>query len=111
MTLPLYDLTFILYMLIIFFSVFGSGLFVFWWIKLGEASSVYSYVTAFLLGSTVNQSIEAYARYLFLVDSPEASDIFCMSAVWPLRLVIWLMALAAMVTHMAYRVFIQKYTK
>ena len=105
------DHVFILYIIITITAVYGSGLFIWWWIKQGQASAIYMYVTLFLIGSAIEHGVEGYVRYIHLLQGESAMGLFQHCWVWAARLYVWLIAIVAIVIHMSYRAFIQRYYK
>ena len=99
------DLTYWLYVLTIVISTYGSALFLWWWIKKGSATTVYSYVTFLLLGEAFSASLSLFARHLFLTEDVEAYAMFIRSPIWPFRHLLVFMALTVLVCHMSYRAF------
>jgi hypothetical protein len=99
------DLAYWLYVFTILISIYGTSLFVWWWVKMGKASAVYVYVTLLIIGEGISSGMSLYARHLFLTDGYEVYTAYLKSGVWPYRHLLVFMALVMLVGHMSYRAF------
>jgi hypothetical protein len=52
----------------LFWLIVGDILYTGWWIYNGKASNVYIWVTILLYSMTIECTLEAYARYLYIYD-------------------------------------------
>lgn len=83
-------------------SAYGFLLFIGCWIYKKDASAVYAYVTFLLLGMAIDNACEAYARYQWINCGV---DEFRKTIWWPMRLIIGMLSLSALVGHMTLRAF------
>ena len=100
----IYDPTALIYLATIVLTLYGAGLFAWWWIKKGQASAVFAYVLMIFLGEFVESCVALYARSLAMCDEV-AHHLLLMSPAWPSRKSVTVLALAAIVIHMSYRAF------
>jgi hypothetical protein len=84
-------------------AIYGCGLFLWWWIKKGGASSVFAYVTFIFLGEVVESSMSLFARVLWLSCTMETHAKLMSSLFWPARKLVTLGALLFIVIHMSWR--------
>lgn len=97
-----------LYLLIVILSLYGFGLFVWWWKKMGKASAVYKYITFLLLGIAMEHSVNLYAR-VCLHHGCYKKLINCItSTIWSARLYLVIICIGFIVFHMSYRAFFKK---
>jgi len=102
------DATFWMYVATWIVSGLGAWLFIWWMIKAGSASSVYIYVTLLLIGQWVSSGLAGWARIIYWKVGLLEYRLFLESNWWVLRTSITLVALIAIVTHMAHRAFFQR---
>jgi hypothetical protein len=99
----LLDETMVIYLCVLLVSIYGSGLFLWWWIKRGEATNIYAYVTLIFIGETIETGIVGWSRYLVLSGLKPLHEIFQGTIFWPARKVVLLIALTLIVVRMTYR--------
>ena len=99
------DPTIWVYLVTLLIAFHGVGLFSWWWIKKGRASSVFAYVTFIFLGEIVESGMSLYARVLRIGYGQTAHEAFTSCALWPTRKLVTMLALAFIVIHMSYRAF------
>jgi hypothetical protein len=99
------DPTIWVYLVTLLIAFYGVGLFSWWWIKKGSASSVFAYVTFIFLGEIVESSMSMYARVLRIGYGQSAHEAFTSCAIWPTRKLVTMLALAFIVIHMSSRAF------
>jgi hypothetical protein len=99
------DPTIWVYLVTLLIAFYGAGLFSWWWIKKGRASSVFAYVTFIFLGEIMESGMSLYARVLRIGYGQSAHEAFTSCALWPTRKLVTILALAFIVTHMSYRAF------
>lgn len=102
------DVGFIVYFIDVILSAYGAGLFSWWWLKNGTASSVFAYVTLIFLGELVEAIFSLYARYTIIIMGAHSHYELIMGAFWPTRKTVTIIALACVVVHMSYRAFTGK---
>lgn len=99
------DLTVWVYVLTMLISIYGAGLFGWWWIKKGAASSVFAYVTFIFVGESIDTGVALYARTLH-VRCLYAEYAFILDSLWwSLRGTVVLASLCFIVVHMSWRAF------
>ena len=101
----LHDPTIWVYLVTLLISTYGAGLFSWWWIKKGAASSVFAYVTFIFLGEVVESGMSMYARMLRLGHDQADYTTFIACVLWPGRKLVTMLALVFIVVHMSYRAF------
>ena len=99
------DPTIWVYLLTLLIAIYGVGLFTWWWIKKGSASSVFAYVTFIFLGEMVESSMSLYSRVLRIECGQAIHEAFATGYLWPARKLVTMAALAFIVIHMSYRAF------
>jgi len=97
------DITFYIYFLAVFVSLFGFFLFGWWWIRIGSATDVYIYVSLIFLTNAFSDSIALYARYLRNID-PSCMTIFHNTYLWDFRRIPELTILIIFIVRMLMRV-------
>jgi hypothetical protein len=103
------DYVLLLYIFTILVSLYGFALFTWWWRRQRKASSVFIYLTILFLGSVIENSVEAYARFLSLNVNHMEMVSFQAGYMWPMRLIVLCAALSMIVAHMSYRVFFKRH--
>jgi hypothetical protein len=96
------DFTAIMYVLTILVSLYGLGLFLWWWHVNGHASEVYIYVTGLFAAMAFANIIALYARLSLLV-SPETHFEFVNTFMWEVRMVPVFLTLILIVARMTAR--------
>jgi hypothetical protein len=105
MTTALLDETMLIYVLVLAVSLYGAGLFLWWWSKKGKATNIYIYVTFIFVGEVIETAVVMWSRFLVLTGQASAKEIFQGSAFWSLRKVVLLIALSLIVVRMTQRRF------
>jgi hypothetical protein len=99
-----FDGALILYLVGIVVSLYGFGLFLWWWKKVGSATDVYIFM-AFLFGANAfSDAIAAYSRYLRLNCQDDFVD-FSTSCWWFIRRVPEIIVLIIFVSRMTWRIY------
>jgi hypothetical protein len=93
------------YITSLFVSLYGAILFFWWWARVGKASSVFMYVTFIFLGEAVESLMSLNARMLHLACNSKGYETFIASWIWPGRKILTVIALAAIVVHMTWKIF------
>jgi len=96
------DFTAIMYVSTISVSLYGLGLFLWWWHANGHASEVYIYVTAMFGTMAFANIIALYARLSLLTD-PEEHLLFVNTFLWEVRMVPVFLTLILIVARMTAR--------
>ena len=108
MKMPL-DVAFWVYMAINMVSAFGFVLFEWWRKKALHASEVYLYVELLMLANLIYYSMNAYARWAFIMDPGVIVDSeyekVISTCVWGLRAVPVLILISLIVGRMTLRAF------
>ena len=101
-----HDIAFWVYMAINFVSAFGFILFEWWRKKAVHASEVYLYVELLMLANFMYYSMNAYARWSFIMcpESNEYEKIISSSA-WGVRAIPVLILVSLIVGRMTMRAF------
>ena len=86
-------------------ALYGTGLFFWWWIKQGKASSMYAYVSFLFFGEIIEVGMMLYASGLRYFSTMEEYQVFLSAPLWALRKVVTLAAFIFIVVHMSYRAF------
>lgn len=97
------DPTMYMYLASTLVSLYGSGLFAWWWFKIKRVSYVYSYVTILLSGECLSSALSLWARHLSFI-SMEQHEVFVDSPFWIFRKFVGLIAMSLIAVHMTYRV-------
>jgi hypothetical protein len=103
--LVLVDVCFWTYILIALVSGYGFGLF-YWWKRLaGHASEVYNYMMIMFVAIFCTYALNAYARYLFLIDVDNLNlyETFITNWIWQVRAVPNLIIISLIVGRMNQR--------
>uniref|UniRef100_A0A6M3KIK9 Uncharacterized protein n=1 Tax=viral metagenome TaxID=1070528 RepID=A0A6M3KIK9_9ZZZZ len=103
----IFDFTTRSYIILTLFSMFGFFLFMWWWIKLKKASHVYMYITLLLFALSVRGMASYYVRKIRLEDLSHFTRSL-ESWWWPISLIPLVLGVMFLVTHMSYRVFVQR---
>lgn len=98
-----FDIPLVTYYAIVVVSIYGFGLFAWWWRKMGKASEVYKYVMLLFLASAFEFGTAIYARAGFLSEDLNY-DIFMKSPLWQLRALPVLIILLLLVIRMTMRI-------
>jgi len=86
-------------------SAYGLCLFIWWWAKSGDASTMFAYITMLFAGGLWETVIEAYSRGLKLTGHLELyNHILYDSLWWPSRCLLRNAILLAIMVHMTFRV-------
>ena len=107
-THSMWDVPTVVYLLCCGVSLYGFGLFCWWWKKIGRATEVYAYVTFLFLGVFVSGVVGIYSRYLHLKSVP-LYDTFVDSYWWATGPLMVLGVLTAITWRMTRRIWILKY--
>jgi len=102
--LVMFDRVMWLYLFGALICFYGFGLFLWWWIKMRDASAVYIYVTILFVGQAFTYSIQTYSRYLRNCERMSEYFDVVTSDIWFIRLVVPVSCFAAIVIHMTWRV-------
>ena len=84
-------------------ALYGFGLFVWWWKKIGHATEVYAYITLLFLTEIMVYGGNVHIRILKAADPMEALR-FSDSLVWAARTWVHAAVLAAIIFRMTIRV-------
>jgi hypothetical protein len=84
--------------------LYGTSLFIYWWIKVKKVSPIFVYLTALLLGLTMAAGSELYAEHLRLCTTIDYRNEWH----WVGRKHLQLTVVLFIVVHMSYRLFIEK---
>jgi CheY-like chemotaxis protein len=103
----MFDMTFILYLLIFFTSLSGFLIFTWWWYKNQGATVVYAYITLLFASESVVHFIHAVGRYYRMIGEIDSVSALYNSVVWPSRLVFHFFILLAIVIHVSHRIYLQ----
>ena len=98
------DATVWIYIIGLLISIYGTGLFFWWWARERNASAVFGYVAFLFVGEIFEVGLALYARYLMFLVGNDAYRAFLSSALWPGRKVVTLVAFLCIVIHMTWRV-------
>jgi len=100
------DYTLILYAILALLCYYGFLLFIWEWIRLKKASSVFKNLTFLWLGLGIQYTINYLARYQINNNNSykEVMDVF--STWWPLRLILPLIIILIFLSSMTYRAFV-----
>jgi hypothetical protein len=99
------DPTIIVYFLCMLSSFYGSILFLWWWLRQGQASSVFIYVTLIFFGEFIESAVCTIARTLLALRHFNEHSIFITSWIWPTRKGATLLAILFIVIHMSIRIY------
>lgn len=99
------------YLVAILISLYGTCLFIWWWGKNGNPSSVFAYVTFIFVGELQESATSLIARIIRLSGNADYYLQFLSSLWWTGRKTITIMALGALVLHMTWRAFFKKFRK
>src|SRR3989337_2615016 len=65
------DVALVAYILIVVVSLFGGGLFVWWWVRIHKASEVYIYITFLMFSIGYANLFNPGARYQFIAGGAD----------------------------------------
>lgn len=99
----LLDPVLIVYVLGVAVSLYGFGLFVWWWHRIGKATDVFICVALLFVCNAVSDLVAIYSRYLHSTDIA-AMNAFHESALWVWRRVPELVILSLLCIKMTLRV-------
>lgn len=104
------DLTFYLYFYVAVLVAAGALLFSANWIRVGKASRVYRYMTAFFYATAYHQGVNLYSRYLWDTECSELGDYMMLhdSFLWSTRIIPVAVTLSLLVGRMFYRYFFKR---
>jgi hypothetical protein len=91
-----------LYSIILFCSVYGAGMFILWWLKIGQVSYIYKVFTFLLIGLSAETSGTLVA-VVFKYWWPHELINIVTAWWWPLRLIVPALCLIAFVLHITWR--------
>ena len=99
------DVCFWTYILIVLVSTYGFGLFVWWRRIAGYSSEVYNYMMILFAAISFTYLLNAYARYLFLIDVANLNiyESFITNWIWQVRAIPNLTVLSIIVCRMNQR--------
>ena len=102
------DLALWTYVVMALVSTLGSVLFI-WWLARNryKSTSVYLYVTLLFIGETIRNWLNIQGRIHALANDGSFL-IFSQGWIWPVRNLLSLAAMTAIVAHMSYRVLTGK---
>jgi hypothetical protein len=86
-------------------SIYGFGMFVWWWRRIGRASEIYIYMTIIFLGIAIASGFIIYARVVYGFES-ESYIYFVKSVWWSIGPLIILIALLAIDIRMTRRIYL-----
>ena len=97
------DETMWIYAIRLLLGVSGLGIFTWWWVKAGRASSIYAFITFMLAGVIVTDGVHMWSRIMFhITEPPWLREHMFESWWWPKRYYLGTAALASLV-FTAYR--------
>lgn len=102
------DPTFWLYLLNIIVAGLGVLIFAGNWMRLGDATSVYKYITGLLFGIFLKSGTDLYALFLRGSCSYQEFTDFVNSALWDFRAFFVLVPMSFLVGKMYYRFFVKR---
>lgn len=98
------DPCFWIYLAIVVVSLYGLGLFIWWWYKIGHASEVYIYFTVLLASEAFYNLFNAVARYTRFSDTDLTNYLWLMdSPLWEFRATFHLFILSVIIGRMTLR--------
>lgn len=97
-----FDLSIVTYAAIILVSLYGFGLFGWWWNKIGKASEVYVYMMMMFLATAFKAWTSLMGRIAFY-EGPDAHTAYVTSALWDVRAFPVLIVLLLIVIRMTQR--------
>lgn len=98
------DFCFWTYILIVLIALYGIGLFVWWWLKVGHASEVYKYFIVLLFSEAFYNFFNALARYFRFNDEDTTDYLMLMDhPIWKLRAAFHLIVLSLIIGRMTVR--------
>lgn len=99
----------IVYILNIVASAMGTTFFVIHWKKLGTVTNVFAFITFWLFGHLLEQSVELYARWVYhFHDIVYIDENVLHSWWWPKRLYVETLAILLLVATVVKRKFLTK---
>ncbi len=102
----IWDTAFLLYFFLSLVSLYGFILFSWWWVKIGEVSDVYAYVTYLFASLVFINAPQAYVRYVFVESGTNVIyDSIVTSTIWTLRSTPCLIVISVLVVKMTLRAY------
>lgn len=87
-------------------AIAGTAIFTWWWVRAGRVSTIYAFITIFIVGHLVTNATNLFARMVSLSCGPTgAHEVYLHAWWWPKRYYLETIALALLVGTAIKRAF------